>query len=85
MLSRSFTVAIAILFCLTASASNAQEERKFSVRDLLRIGGKIVAANEQYVWVHLHSELDQNVAWYVCKYDIEEPKVRSTCEAMDGQ
>lgn len=82
MLSKLVLLVVALL-SMTIGSAVAQEPKTYSVRDVLMMGGKIVSANERFVWVFAPDPISNRHTWYICTYDIENLQQRSACVEMD--
>lgn len=77
-LNRLAAIVVAVLSF--SSSAFAQEQRNYTVNELLQLGGQIVGTSDTRIWVAFSNEPRQDYArWYVCTYDVEDPSVRSSC------
>ncbi len=77
-------VLVLLLSSIVVESAVAQDPKTYSVSDVLMMGGKIVSANERFVWVFAGDPISNRHVWYICTYDIEDLKKRSSCVQMDS-
>lgn len=77
---RRICAALIVLALSYVSTAFAQEQRNYTVNELLQLGGTIVGTSDTRIWVAFDGEARQEYArWYVCSYDVNDPAVASSC------
>lgn len=81
MTSRSL-IGLAALCAITATCIHAEPARDYSLTDLLRLGGKVIAANESHVWVFIESLTSNDHEFYICSYNKDDLQAASICREV---
>ena len=63
---RRLLLALAAVCPITALCVDAQPARDYSLTDLLRLGGQVIAANENHIWVFVGSLRNNDHELYIC-------------------
>ena len=79
---RRLLVALAAVCAIVAPGIQAESAREYSLTDLLRQGGKVIAANESYIWVFVESLRNNDHEFYICSYSNDEPQAGSLCREI---
>ena len=78
MINRLLLV-LAAVCAITAPCVHAEPAREYSLTDLLRLGGQVIAANESHIWVFVESLRNNDHEFYICSYNKDEPQAGSIC------
>ncbi len=81
MISR-LLLALAAVSAISAPCVHAEPARDYSLTDLLRLGGKVVAANDSHIWVFIESPRSNDHEFYICSYNKDEPQAGSICREV---
>ncbi len=73
---------LAAVCAITAPCVHAQPARDYSLTDLLRLGGQVIAANESHIWVFVESLRNNDHEFYICSYNKDEPQAGSICREV---
>ncbi len=79
---RRLLLALAAVCPITALCVDAQPARDYSLTDLLRLGGQVIAANESYIWVFVESLRNNDHEFYICSYNKDQPQAGSICREI---
>lgn len=63
-------------------AVSAQENEEWTISQLMKMEGKVVAANERFVWIWLENQRSNLHEFYVCSYDVGNPGGQSSCSLI---
>ena len=81
MVSR-LLVALVAVCAITSPRVHAQPARDYSLTDLLRLGGEVIAANDSHIWVFVESLRNNDHEFYICSYNKDEPQAGSICREI---
>ena len=78
MIRRTLTVVLALVLSITVSAQE-QSSKQFTISQLLKMDGRVVSANNDYVWISVENSESEGPTLYVCFYDVARPDLTSRC------
>ena len=78
MIRRTLTVVLALVLSVTASAQE-QSSKQFTISQLVKMDGRVVSANSDYVWITVENSESDGRTLYVCFYDVARPDLTSRC------
>lgn len=80
MMRISFLLAVLLFFASAAhSQESEQQGSRSTISELLEMGGEVINANNDYVWILLTNQVVGARVLFLCLYDVDRPNAKSYC------